>query len=852
MTLPPLRNFAPLAALALFLLALWALHAQLADYQYEDMVGYLDELPALNLLGAGVLTVLSYAVITAYDLLAMRYIRRPLATYRVMFASFLSYAFSNTIGLSVFASGTLRLRLYSGWGLSALEIARVVLFSTLTLWLGLLVAAGGVLIAKPVDLPELLHVPLPHGRTLGVLLLLPVAGYLLAARLRRQPFRLGPWELPVVRTRLAWRQVVVGATDWVLAAAVLYVLLPKAEELGFLHILTVFLMAQIAALISHVPGGLGVFEAVVLSTLEPWLEAADLLGGLLAFRVIYYLLPLLLATLALGLYEATRLRARLGGFGALVAPLVPALLPPLLALMSAVCGAVLLFSVVSPAAEGRLDWLAHVIPLSLLELSHFAGSVIGMGLLLLAQSLQRRLDAAWVVTVLLLGAGSVSALLKGADYEEALLLALLLLALLPCRRHFYRKASLFEERFTPGWLAAVAMVTAAAVWLGFFSYKEVDYSRELWWQFTFDDDGEAPRFLRALVGVAAVFAALALARLLRPAQPMTGTDRATLEALRPRVAACPLTYAHLALLGDKSVLLSQQGDGFLMYGVQGRSWVAMGDPIGTAAERRELAWAFRERVEAHAGWPVFYQVSPVNLDLYLELGLTLLKIGEEARVELARFTLDGKARANLRNIRSKLERDGYTFRIAPAAEVPALLPALAQVSSAWLAAKNTGEKGFSLGRFDPDYLAGGPLALVERDGALVAFANLWCGADHHELSIDLMRQVPGAPNGTMDFLFVHLLLWGRAQGYAWFNLGMAPLAGLHSRALAPLWNRFGALVFGRGERFYNFKGVRQYKDKFGPVWEARYLAVPGGLRLPHILANLTTLIAGSVQGVVKK
>jgi phosphatidylglycerol lysyltransferase len=142
--------------------------------------------------------------------------------------------------------------------------------------------------------------------------------------------------------------------------------------------------------------------------------------------------------------------------------------------------------------------------------------------------------------------------------------------------------------------------------------------------------------------------------------------------------------------------------------------------------------------------------------------------------------------------------------------------------------------------------------LVCRDDAPVAFANLWQGAELHEASVDLMRQLPGTHGGLMDFLFAQLLLWARDQGYRWFNLGMAPLAGLPSHSLAPAWNRFGSLVFGHGEHFYNFRGIHQYKDKFHPFWEPRYLAIPSGHHLPVILMNIASLIAGGVKGIVRK
>jgi phosphatidylglycerol lysyltransferase len=183
------------------------------------------------------------------------------------------------------------------------------------------------------------------------------------------------------------------------------------------------------------------------------------------------------------------------------------------------------------------------------------------------------------------------------------------------------------------------------------------------------------------------------------------------------------------------------------------------------------------------------------------------------------------------------------------------MPELEEISEEWLRAKSTREKGFSLGAFDPEYLKRLPMALVRRGDRIVAFANLWPGGDKEELSIDLMRHREDAPFGIMDYLFLELMLWGNAEGYRWFNLGMAPLAGLEARALAPLWSRLGALVFRHGEHFYNFQGLRHYKDKFDPVWEPRYLACPGGLGglvLPRVLADVAALISGGFRGVVAK
>ena len=365
--------------------------------------------------------------------------------------------------------------------------------------------------------------------------------------------------------------------------------------------------------------------------------------------------------------------------------------------------------------------------------------------------------------------------------------------------------------------------------------------------------GDASRFLRATVGVVVLGLFFAAARLLRPAAPEP-TESGQQELIKANMIvhnSLEVT-AYLALLGDKRLLFSPQGDAFIMYAVEGRSWIAMGDPVGPELRWPELIWRFRELSDRYGGRTVFYEIGHERLDLYLDLGLSLLKLGEEAHVPLSTFTLEGGARKGLRYTRRKFEKEGYRFEVIQPESVADHLDTLKNISDAWLTEKNIREKGFSLGFFQPDYIRRCPVAFVIRNKRIEAFANLWTGAQLAELSLDLMRYLPGATEGVMEYLFICLMLWGKEQGYRWFNLGMAPFSGLENRALAPLWNRLGAFVFRYGEHFYNFQGLRQYKEKFDPEWRPKYLASPGGLALPQVFANLATLISEGTKGVVAK
>jgi phosphatidylglycerol lysyltransferase len=843
-----LRRIAgPLISLGMLALALWALHLLARHVTYHEIRQYVEGVSRQRLVLAIALTTLGFGVMSFYDRFALAAIGKHLPWRRVTLVSFISYAFSNAVGMSLLVSGSIRYRFYLQNGLSTGEIARLILYTTLAFWLGLLALTGGTLLVVP--LPD--GLPISNWRVAIACVMLAIPLVWIAGSFIGRPLKVWRWHLRLPAPKHAIRQVAVGAVDWWLAALVMYVLMPDHLDAGFGHFLAIFVVAQIAGLISHVPGGLGVFEAVMLAGFHATGNthlAAPILGSLATFRIVYYLMPLGAATVLVLQREARSLRR-----AALWTPWFAGLLPPFFAGLTLVSGAVLLFSGATKALPDRMAILRSVLPLSVLEVSHLLASVIGMLLLILARGLQRRLDAAYWLTLILLVAGAIFSLLKGIDFEEATFLGLLALALLPAHKLFYRRASLFSTNFSPGWIVAILAVFGCAAWLVFFSYKHVEYSNTLWWQFSFHQGG-APRALRALVGAAAAGLLFALASLIRPQHPRrTPPSEAELERALPLIRRYRSAQAHLALMGDKHLLFGPAGKAFVMYGIEGRSWVAMGDPVGEDDDtRRELVWNFMEQCERAGGWPVFYEVSPADLDLYLEVGMNLLKIGEEARVALDAFNLDGKTKKTLRNTVNKLAREGLRLEVIPADAVPPLLPRLKAISDAWLADKHAREKRFSLGAFDARYLARTPMALLWQGERLLAFANLFLTETKEEASLDLMRFVPDSPAGSMDFLFVELMRWSHQQGYQWFNLGMAPMAGLTARRLAPLWNRFGALVFGRGERFYNFQGLKHYKDKFDPEWEPRYMAVPGGIALPLILTNVASLIAGGLTGVVRR
>lgn len=303
MNLKRLSQFAsPIFGLVLFGLSLWAINLELKQYNYRDVLHSLGEIPKNHLLLALVLTFLNYLMLTAYDTLGMHYVRHRLPYRKIALTAVITYAISNTIGFALLTGSAIRYRLYSTWGLSALKITNIVAFCNLSFWLGLFTVSGVMFLVEPMAVPSLLHLPFASVQPIGAIFLLLVVGYLVWNTLSRNALRIGKLVFPHLSTKFAVAQIVVASLDWTLAASILYALLPSSS-LSFPGFFGIYLLAQIAALISNVPGGLGVFETIIILLLSPPISSPTLLGALLAYRGIYYFLPLIVAVLLLGIYE---------------------------------------------------------------------------------------------------------------------------------------------------------------------------------------------------------------------------------------------------------------------------------------------------------------------------------------------------------------------------------------------------------------------------------------------------------------------------------------------------------------------------------------------------------------------
>lgn len=834
------------ASLVLFLAALWVLHRELAHVHLRDVLAHFRAVSGGQIGIALVFTLGSYLSLTGYDVLALRYIGRRLPYPRVAMISFTAVAVGHNVGLAMISAGVVRLRMYTAAGLSAAEVAVIVMFCTLTFGIGVTFVGGVALAAAPAEAAALLNISDVQARLVGIAILIVLGIYMGWGVVRREPLQLGGWQVPLPAPEVTIHQLVLAALDLCCAAAVLYTLLPADLGVSYPYFLSIFVIAIVVGIASHVPAGAGVFETVLLLAM-PDAPRDVLLGAILAYRLVYYLMPLALAAALAGAHEMHVYRASIRRGVALAGDSLTHMAPQILGVAVFLAGFLLLASGATSTSANRLDSLSGLLPLGVIEVAHLLGSLAGVGLLILARELYQRVQEAYRLSVWLLAIGILACLIKGLDFEEALVLTVIFGALWLGRDAFDRHGSLLEQSFSAAWAAAVIFALIGTLWLGLFSFKHVAYDNALWWQFAYD--GDTGRFLRASFVSIIAAGGFSLAHLLRPPKPepeLPGSD--DLHRALAVIADCADTRGHLALVGDKRLLFDDRARAFLMYQIRGRSWISLGDPVGPPEHSADLVWRFNELCDGHGGRVAFFQVDAQNLPLYLDLGLAPMKIGEEAVVSLEGRALAEHAWGDLTRIRHGTQWSRTTFEVAETSHVKVLMPQLRSLSETWLSGRRGRERGFIQGNCEPAYLSHFPCALVRQAGEPVAFANLWLGADRAELAADLVRCRPDAPEGMLDYLFAELLIWGATEGYRKLNLGLAPLAGLESHPLAPLWRRVGTLLFRYGEHFSTLAEVRAFKERFQPTWRPKYVAASRGIGLPGVLLDVAALISAGPRG----
>ncbi|WP_017302351.1 phosphatidylglycerol lysyltransferase domain-containing protein [Nodosilinea nodulosa] len=297
-----------LLSIGLFAISIWAITSEIRKYPPQSILNSIVAIPPWALVLSIILMMINYGFLTGYEALAARFIRHPLPYNKTALVAVISYAISNSVGFALLSGSAIRYRFYAVWGVTPGKIAQIIAFCNLSFWIGLFAVGGLVFTVEPLAVPRILRLPFHTMHPLGLLFLALIAAYLFLSSISRRSLKIRGWALPHMQLKLSLAQIFVTSCDWALAAAVLYVLLPAHPELTFFIFFGSYLLAQIAGILSNVPGGLGVFETVLILLISPPIASDRLLGALLIYRVVYYFLPLLVGVGLLALYELKQRR----------------------------------------------------------------------------------------------------------------------------------------------------------------------------------------------------------------------------------------------------------------------------------------------------------------------------------------------------------------------------------------------------------------------------------------------------------------------------------------------------------------------------------------------------------------
>ena len=799
----------PAIAIAVVLGLTWN---TLRGVHIRDVRAAMQSLDASWIAAAAGFTALNVAVMGLYDVVAFRDTRSS-ALERWRYGA-VAFAWSNSLMLGPLAGPAIRFWLYASAIDRAADLRGGIVAITIAFTAGLAGWTMAVVIATRLHAAMAFTAILALGGTLIVV----IALRWVAARLENVAF---------ASSARVFETAVIGWLDWLLAAAA-FLCAVRAGHGGTAESpLPAFFFGQVVGIASLTPGGFGSADAFWVARLPGSLPIAAAIVAV--FRLVYYVVPWTLASLVLLSWATGRAARRIEIARRVIAGLIGG------------GGLLIMLSSASPPLRARLLALERFVPLPLVEFGQLVAAMTGLLLLALALKLARGYRAAFRATLTLLAIGAISALLKGIDWEEALVLGGLAAA---AASH----ASLFDRESRGHWIEGADIVLATAAVAAFLVFGVLTHRSGFGAFEQWADLGyrlEASRFARSAIALALAVAAAAIYVALRaPATFRRPSSMDIDHALDLHATIGGSSTPLMAANGDKSIFLDGER-GLCLYRIIGPYLVVFGDPVVGGDDRGEfLAGLFRFALEADRR-PLFYQLSPEWIPALHDRGYLFFKLGEEGQLPLTRVTTDGPSGKLFRQILRRGERDGMRFRVMPPYEVVRRLDELRDVSDDWLASKAVVERQFSIGFFDREYLARFPCAVIETvDGSRIqAFANVLRGPKRGEMSIDLMRYHSDGPK-VMDFLLVSLFLHAKTLGYERFNLGVAPLSSVGDVRGAHPRERLARLVFQHGEHWYNFQGLRFFKQKFDPDWQPRYLSYQSVWEFPVAIAYVSALIAG--------
>jgi phosphatidylglycerol lysyltransferase len=827
----------------IFVGALILLHNQLKNLSYIDIINALKAIPFLKIFLAMLLALSYYIILGGYDIVAFKYINSKvsLKPKDILFTCFISNVLANNTGYSMLFGGSIRYRLYSLYNVSMVDVTKVLIFSSATIWLGLLAVGGFIFTFAPVSLESVLNITLST-KAIGILSILVLFLYVFLSTLHSRPIKIFKWTITFPNIKIVFWQILLATLDWLMASLTLYVLMPDGFVPYFV-LLKVFLVTQFAVIISQVPGGMGIFETSIALLIPESASNPGVIGVLIAYRAIFYFAPLLIALVLLGSFELMIFTKKFQDRAKIFGKTISSVMVQVLALSSFIAGMVAMFSTATPFDVAQLKFIINLLPSWFADLSHFLLSATSTALLFISRGLQLRIKKAWSIACTLIIFAIILVLIVGEPFLVLLCFVNLFIALVSSKQYFYRNISILNTAFSNWWLSAVSGVFVVSVWIGFFINKQDIFSwihLDVFFRNLLVSTTDAARFLRASFGIGVIIGIVVVEQISRNffKKPIVFTKK-DIEKI---AYSSDYVYSLNALSEDKNYMIDQQKDAFIMYAKSGNSWIALGDPVGNSSHKSELLWQFKELADNASAKPAFIGIDHKYVQIYGDVGLDIFNIGQEAKIQLKIFGKDDARLNDFYKLEEKMESLGFKYKVFNSGQFHKYEKVFADIDKEWRKNTNFVPINFIRSNYEPIYMKNMDFSIVEKDGKVYAFSVLEKTNKMHEVSTGIVRYV-FSQDDIFSYILFKNILWAKAKGYVWFDLGIAYFdeAGPQEEVI-----KYFTKIFMFAEHFnYNLELLRNFKEKFCPFWHNKYIAIHPDKYILAFIKNFATLIYSS-------
>jgi phosphatidylglycerol lysyltransferase len=823
----------------IFVGALILLHNQLKNLSYIDVINALKTLPSVRIVIALWLAFSYYLVLGGYDIVAFKFIdsKVQVKPKDILFTCFISNVLANNTGYSMFFGGSIRYRLYSLYNVSMIDVTKVLLFSSATIWLGLLTVGGIIFTLAPVSLQGVLNFNVST-RVIGLISLFVLVLYFLLSTLHSKPRKIFKWTVSFPNVKIVIAQVLLATSDWIIASLTLFILMPEGY-ISYFVLLKVFLVTQFLVIISQVPGGMGVLETSITLLMPNSANNPGVIGALLAYRAIFYFFPLLIALSMLGAFEIMVFTKKFNKTAKIFGKTVSSVAVQVIALSSFFAGMIAMFSASTPFNVAQLKFIIILLPPWVADLSHFLLSITAISILFISRALQLRIKKAWSMSCCLVCFAIALILIVGEPTLVLMCFISLLVVLLFSRKYFYRDISILKTDFSLWWLCAVCGVFALSIWIGFFVNRQDIFSwihLDVFFSNLLNTD-DAARFLRASFGIGIIILIFVVEQIFRNffTKPVSFTK----ENIKRIAYSSNYAYALYALAPDKEFVVNDEKDAFIMYAKSKDSWVVLGDPIGKSFNRNELLWKFKEIADKSSAKPAFVAIDEKYAQIYDDIGLDIFYIGQEAKVPLKNFNIRDE---KFHKLEIMIKEAGFVYKTLSADVFNNYRPEFTQINKQWIDDNNYFEMNFLPGKYDESYMQYMDFSILEKDGKVYAFSVFSKTDNKNEISSGIVRYLKSEYDLFSYILFKNVV-YAKDDGYKWFDLGLAYFSHTNNSSIVDSTKYF-AKMFMFAEHFkYDISSLREFKDKFLPLWRNKYIAIHPDKYIVSFIKNFTVLIS---------